>query len=262
MNLIDATGLRVSLGGQPVLSDVDFSIAPGEIVTIVGPNGSGKSTLLRTLIGAVRPESGKVRHRPGLRLGYVPQKLAMDPTLPLTVMRFLSLPHRVPAAERAAALEEAGAGTLGDRPMTGLSGGQFQRVLLARALLNKPDVLLLDEPTQGLDQPGSAAFYRQIEHIRSHLGCAVVMVSHELHVVMSASDRVVCLNGHVCCQGHPEVVAQAAEYRALFGSGTHGALALYRHEHSHSHDADCGHTHREGHHDHGAAPAPRTAEAG
>jgi zinc transport system ATP-binding protein len=260
MNLIDATGLRVSLGGQPVLSDVDFSIAPGEIVTIVGPNGSGKSTLLRTLIGAVRPESGKVRHRPGLRLGYVPQKLAMDPTLPLTVMRFLSLPRRVPAAERTAALEEAGAGTLGDRPMTGLSGGQFQRVLLARALLNKPDVLLLDEPTQGLDQPGSAAFYRQIEHIRSHLGCAVVMVSHELHVVMSASDRVVCLNGHVCCQGHPEVVAQAAEYRALFGSGTHGALALYRHEHSHSHDAGCGH--HDAHHDHGAAPASRTAEAG
>jgi len=260
MNLIDATGLRVSLGGQPVLSDVDFSIAPGEIVTIVGPNGSGKSTLLRTLIGAVRPESGKVRHRPGLRLGYVPQKLAMDPTLPLTVMRFLSLPRRVPAAERTAALEEAGAGTLGDRPMTGLSGGQFQRVLLARALLNKPDVLLLDEPTQGLDQPGSAAFYRQIEHIRSHLGCAVVMVSHELHVVMSASDRVVCLNGHVCCQGHPEVVAQAAEYRALFGSGTHGALALYHHEHSHSHDAGCGH--HDAHHDHGAAPASRTAEAG
>ena len=127
--------------------------------------------------------------------------------------------------------------------MADLSGGQFQRVLLARALLGRPDLLLLDEPTQGLDQPGSAAFYRQIEQIRARLGCAVVMVSHELHVVMSASDRVVCLNGHVCCQGHPETVAQAAEYRALFGTGTHGALALYRHEHSHSHDHDHDHSH-------------------
>lgn len=240
MNLIEATGLDVSLGAQKVLSRVDFHVAPGEIVTIVGPNGSGKSTLLRTLIGAVHPQAGQVVRRAGLRLGYVPQKLMMDPTLPMSVTRFLSLPKRVPSADCHAALDEAGVGSLGERPMAGLSGGQFQRVLLARALLTRPEVLLLDEPTQGLDQPGSAAFYRQIEYIRASLSCAVVMVSHELHVVMSASDRVVCLNGHVCCQGHPEVVAQAAEYRALFGTGTDGALALYRHEHSHRHDADCG----------------------
>ena len=128
--------------------------------------------------------------------------------------------------------------------MADLSGGQFQRVLLARALLSEPDLLLLDEPTQALDQAGSAAFYRLIEEIRAEAGCAVLMVSHELHVVMSASDRVVCLNGHVCCIGTPETVSAAPEYRALFGTGTGGALALYRHEHDHAHHA---HDH---HHDH------------
>lgn len=236
MHLISATGLAVRLGGAPVLSGVDFHVDAGEIVTIVGPNGSGKSTLLRSLIGAVPLQSGVVQRKEGLRLGYVPQKLSIDPTLPMSVRRFLSLPHRASEKARRVALEESGAGALGDRQMSRLSGGQFQRVLLARALLSNPHLLLLDEPTQGLDQPGSAAFYRQIEHIRDHLGCGIVMVSHELHVVMSASDRVICLNGHVCCEGHPQSVAQAAEYRALFGSGTQGALALYRHEHSHSHD--------------------------
>lgn len=250
MTLIEARGLQVTLGEHPVLQGVDFHVDAGEIVTIVGPNGSGKSTLLRTLIGAVRPQAGKVTRKPGLRLGYVPQKLQIDATLPLTVARFLSLPQRISRAEGRAALEEAGAGALEERPMSGLSGGQFQRVLLARAILGRPEVLLLDEPTQGLDQPGSAAFYRQIEQIRARLGCAVVMVSHELHVVMSASDRVVCLNGHVCCQGHPETVAQAAEYRALFGTGTHGALALYRHEHTHTHDHAHDHAHEHSHHDH------------
>ena len=134
------------------------------------------------------------------------------------------------------ALEQAGVAALADRQMTNLSGGQFQRVLLARALLCKPHLLILDEATQGLDQPGSAAFYRQIEQVRQEIGCAVLMVSHELHVVMAASDRVICLNGHICCEGAPELVASAPEYRALFGTGTQGALALYRHEHTHSHD--------------------------
>lgn len=236
MSLVEISGLQVSLGGAAVLHHVDFAIERGEIVTIVGPNGSGKSTLLRTIIGAVAPSAGKVQRARGLRIGYVPQKLHIDPTLPMTVRRFLDLPVRVGDAEAKAALKEAGVEALTDRQMTRLSGGQFQRVLLARAILSKPDLLILDEATQGLDQPGSAAFYQKIAEVRDHLGCAVLMVSHELHVVMAASDRVVCLNGHVCCQGEPEHVASAPEYRALFGTGTGGALALYRHEHSHSHD--------------------------
>lgn len=235
MSLVRINGLTVRLGGNTVLHDVDFSIDSGEIVTIVGPNGSGKSTLLRAIIGAMRPAAGVIRRKNGLRIGYVPQRLHIDPTLPLTVARFLSLPNSVSRSRMDDVLAEAGAGNLASRQMAGLSGGQFQRVLLARALLGNPGLLILDEATQGLDQPGSAAFYRQIEKVRSDLGCAVLMVSHELHVVMAASDRVICLNGHICCQGEPEHVASAPEYRALFGSGTQGALALYRHEHSHAH---------------------------
>jgi hypothetical protein len=158
----------------------------------------------------------------------VPQRLHIDPTLPITVERFLRLTGRVHAGTCRGAGRRRRAGPR-PRQMSQLSGGQFQRVLLARALINKPDVLLLDEATQGLDQPGSAAFYRQIEQVRAETGCAVLMISHELHVVMSASDRVICLNGHVCCEGTPAVVASAPEYRALFGTGTGGALALYRH---------------------------------
>ncbi|MEC3859718.1 metal ABC transporter ATP-binding protein [Mesobacterium sp. TK19101] len=243
--LVSIKGLNVRLGAQTVLHAVDFEIAPGEIVTIVGPNGSGKSTLLRTIVGAQAPTAGKVTLKPGLRIGYVPQKLHIDPTLPMTVRRFLDLPRRVSDTDASAALQEAGAGALETRQMSGLSGGQFQRVLLARAILARPDLLILDEATQGLDQPGSAAFYRKIEEVRNDLGCAVLMVSHELHVVMAASDRVVCLNGHVCCQGEPEHVASAPEYRALFGTGTKGALALYRHEHSHDHHHDHDHPHPE-----------------
>lgn len=243
--LIEGHGLMVKRGSAQVLRDVDFRIEPREIVTVVGPNGSGKSTLLKALIGAVPVAQGRVVRKAGLRLGYVPQSLQIDPSLPMTVGRFLDLPRRSPRAERDLALFEAGAENLADRQLTDLSGGQFQRALLARALLNRPEVLLLDEPTTGLDQPGQAGFYRRIETVRDQLGCAVLMVSHDLHVVMSASDRVLCVNGHICCEGHPEVVAQAKEYRALFGTGTGGALALYRHQHSHEHDDSCDHTHGE-----------------
>lgn len=236
MSLITVRGLSIRLGGHQALSDVDFTIEAGEIVTLVGPNGSGKTTFLRAIIGALQPGAGQITRAPGMRIGYVPQSLHIDPTLPITVTRFLGLPRRKSADVTAQALIRAGVPDLGPRQMSALSGGQFQRVLLARALLEDPQLLVLDEATQGLDQSGSAAFYRQIEEVRAALGCAVLMVSHELHVVMSASDRVVCLNGHVCCHGTPEVVASAPEYRALFGTGTHGALALYRHDHDHSHD--------------------------
>ncbi len=252
MRLITTKNVGVRHGSLAALDDVDFHIDAGEIVTIVGPNGSGKSTLMRVLLGAIRPDSGSVTRKAGLKIGYVPQKLHIDQTLPISVRRFLDLPKRTSTKAAQKALSVAGADGLEKRQMSALSGGQFQRVLLARAILSKPDILILDEATQGLDQPGSAAFYQRIEDMRNQLGCAVLMVSHELHVVMSASDRVICLNGHVCCAGTPEVVSAAPAYRELFGTGTGGALALYRHDHDHSHGGDtqshvhsatCGHSH-------------------
>ena len=245
--LIETRGMTLAQGGTPVLRGVDFTIHPGEIVTIVGPNGSGKSTLLKGLIGALTPVSGSITRAPDLSIGYVPQSLHIDPTLPLTVQRFMNLPRRSKPQAVADALRHAGLPDLGRAQMSELSGGQFQRVLLARALLMRPNLLILDEATQGLDQPGSAAFYRQIEEVRADLGCAVLMVSHDLHVVMAASDRVLCVNGHICCEGTPDVVRDAPEYRALFGTGTQGALALYRHEHNHDHGHDHTHDHS---HDH------------
>ena len=246
MRLIETEDMSLNFGAGVVLSGVNFAIEPGEIVTVVGPNGSGKSTLLRALLGVLKPSAGRVRQKPGLRIGYVPQKLAIDETMPITVARFLSLPVRRAAAEIGEALQKVGASGVADKSLRALSGGQLQRVLLARALLGAPDILILDEPTQGLDQKGIASFYRLVEEVRRDLGCAVLMVSHDLHVVMSASDRVICLNGHICCEGTPNVVSAAPEYRALFGLGTGGALALYQHSHDHDHDHDNHHPH----HDH------------
>jgi zinc transport system ATP-binding protein len=247
MSLIAADHICVRFGADEVLHDVSLAIAPGEIVTILGPNGSGKSSLLRALLGILPVAEGRILRQAGVRIGYVPQRLAIDRTMPITVRRFLSLPVRVTDAVADQALARVGmAGQAGDQ-MTALSGGQLQRVLLARALLSAPQVLMLDEPTQGLDQQGEAAFYRLIEEVRRDTGAAVLMVSHDLHVVMAASDRVICLNGHICCEGTPRVVSTAPEYRALFGLGTQGALALYRHEHDHGHEDGPAHHH---HHEH------------
>lgn len=256
MTLIAAENLSVRLGQAEVLQGVTLAIKPAEIVTILGPNGSGKSTLLRALLGIVPPSSGRILRQAGLRVGYVPQRLTIDRSLPMTVRRFLSLPTRCTDAQATAALARAGLPDVETRQMADLSGGQFQRVLLARALLSDPQLLVLDEPTQGLDQPGEAAFYRLIAEVREQTRAAILMVSHDLHVVMAASDRVICLNGHICCEGTPRVVSNAPEYRALFGLGTQGALALYQHAHDHTHDQghahDHGHAHSHADHDHHA----------
>jgi zinc transport system ATP-binding protein len=235
--LITAKNLSLIYEGRAVLQNVDFSIAPGEIVTIVGPNGSGKSSFLKCLIGAVTPTSGTVTRHNGAKIGYVPQKLHLDQAFPMSVARFLKLAGGE-AAERAVLAAKLGLGDIQNRQIADLSGGQLQRVLLAHALIGKPDLLVLDEAAQGLDQPAVAGFYRLIEEVRRDLGCAILMVSHDLHVVMSASDRVICLNGHVCCEGTPTIVSAAPEYRQLFGHGTEGALALYRHVHDHNHSDD------------------------
>ncbi len=251
MSLLAANALTVRLGGADILADVSLVIEPAEIVTIVGPNGSGKSTLLRALLGIQPLAAGHVTRRPDLRIGYVPQRLHIDRPMPMTARRFLSLPKRCTDRQAAQVLARCGVSGVEQRQLADLSGGQLQRVLLARALLNQPEILILDEPTQGLDQPGEAAFYHLIEEVRRDTGAAVLLVSHDLHVVMAASDRVICLNGHICCEGAPAVVRDAPEYRALFGFGTQGALALYRHDHdhnhgpglTHAHGPDCGHDH-------------------
>lgn len=231
MSLIAAQDLTVRLGRTAILEHVDLAVEAGEIVTIIGPNGSGKSTLLKAMVGAVPLAGGRVIRAPGLRIGYVPQRLHVDPGLPMTVTRFLSLPHRAAAPAIGEALAKADAGRLAQHQLTHLSGGQLQRVLLARALLGRPQLLLLDEPTQGLDQASSAGFYAAIEAARADLGCGVLLVSHDLHVVMDASDRVVCLDTRIRCEGTPEEVAGDPGYRALVGGGTRGALALCGHDH-------------------------------
>ena len=236
MSLLTVEDITVCYGGRIVLRDVGLTVDAGEIVTIVGPNGSGKTSLFKAIIGAVPLAAGSIRHKRGLKIGYVPQRLHIDSTLPLTVERYVRLAARAERINNPDALEMAGVSELLDCQMSQLSGGQFQRVLLARALMNRPEILLLDEATQGLDQSGSAAFYRQIDRVRRDTGCAILMISHELHVVMSASDRVICLNGRICCVGSPAVVASAPEYRALFGTGTGGALALYRHDYDRGHE--------------------------
>ena len=235
MNLISIKNLCVSYCAKSVLHGVDLKIDAGEVVTIVGPNGSGKTSLLRSIIGAKTPQRGTIALKPGIKIGYVPQRLNFDYSLPMTVERFMKLSNNINKRECLDALEKSGVPDIFKSQVTQLSGGQFQRVLLARAIINKPDILLLDEATQGLDQPGSALFYKQIEEVRRDTKCAVLMISHDLHVVMSTSDRVICLNGHVCCSGTPANVASDPEYKAMFGAGTAGTLALYQHHHDHDH---------------------------
>lgn len=230
--LIEVQNLCVRYGNKEVLRNVNLSLSKNEIVTIVGPNGSGKTTLFKSIIGSTPISSGKVLIRPNLKIGYVPQVLNIDRSLPLTVERFLSLENRRHKREALSAQQVLDSNDLLFKQISTLSSGQLQRVLLARALVNKPDVLLLDEATRGLDQPGSAAFYRKIEEIRNTTSCAILMISHDLHVVMSASNRVICLNGHICCQGEPQSVASSPEYKAMFGSNVDGTLALYQHNHN------------------------------
>jgi len=227
-------GVSLAFGRRQVLENVSLKLHPGEIVTLIGPNGAGKTTLLRVALGLEKPDTGDVRLKPGLRLGYLPQRLKIDDTLPLTVRRFLSL---APHARRggAEALGETGAGHTLDLPVQTLSGGELQRVLLARALMRDPDLLVLDEPVQGVDVAGQAEIFALIRRIRDTRKTAILLVSHDLHLVMAKTDKVICLNRHVCCSGHPDEVMRDPAYRALFGEAA-DAFALYTHHHDHGHD--------------------------
>ena len=244
--LVAVEAVSMRLGEHLALDRVDLTIEPGEIVSLIGPNGAGKSTLVKLVLGILKPTSGRIRRAAGLTFSYVPQRLAIDPTLPLAVGRFLDLPVRHNKAEKAEALAMVGATGLERRAMQALSGGEFQRVLLARALLRDPGLLVLDEPAQGVDHLGQAEFFTLIDRIRRQRGCGVLIVSHDLHLVMAATDRVVCLNRHVCCSGTPEAMGDDPAYRALFGPKAADAVAIYRHRHDHAHElsGEVDHHHR------------------
>lgn len=228
--LIAGNGLNLAFSGRPVLTDVALEVRAGEIVTVIGPNGAGKSSLMRVLLGLLRPTAGTVWRKPGLTIGYVPQRLAIDPVLPLTVRRFLTLGTR-PAPERLRqVLREVGAERVLDAPVQNISGGELQRIVLARALLRDPDLLILDEPVQGVDVSGQSELYALIQRVRDERGCGILMVSHDLHLVMAATDRVVCLNHRVCCSGHPTDVSADAGFRQIFPYAPQG-LAPYTHHH-------------------------------
>lgn len=235
-SLISLENISVSFGQRQVLSNISLSLEPGRILTLLGPNGAGKSTLVRVVLGLIQPASGTLKRTDALRIGYVPQKLHLDPTLPLTVERFLRLRPDTRKSDILPALKRVQAGHLQHAPLQKLSGGETQRVLLARALLNQPHLLVLDEPTQGVDVNGQVALYDLINQLRLELNCGVLMVSHDLHLVMAKTDEVLCLNHHICCSGTPEAVSRHPEFIAMFGPRGAEQLAIYRHHHNHRHD--------------------------
>ena len=236
--LITLTNAGLFRASRWLVRGVDLHVDAGEIVTLIGPNGSGKSTTAKIALEITKPDEGSVEKRKGLRVSYVPQKVTVDWTLPLTVERFMTLTGSVPAPEVAFAMEATGVSHLANHEVRTLSGGEFQRVLLARAMARKPELLVLDEPVQGVDFSGEIALYDLIKKIRDDLQCGILLISHDLHVVMAATDRVLCLNGHVCCSGTPKSVASSAEYQALFGARATPTLAVYEHHHDHTHLPD------------------------
>lgn len=251
--LLALDSVSVVRDGRKILDNISLTLQRGEIITIIGPNGAGKSTLLKVVLGLTAPTSGHVRKTHGLHTGYMPQQLYIDPNLPLSTLRFLQLGGAETAAIQAA-LTEVGAEGLEQHAVHSLSGGEMQRVLLARALLRNPDLLILDEPAQGVDVGGQTDMYTLIAELRHRHHCGVLMVSHDLHWVMAQTDRVLCLNQHVCCEGHPEHVGNDPAYRALFGDAAIKAIAPYHHHHNHAHDLHggiCTGDHAEHGHHHG-----------
>lgn len=223
---------NLSIGGGTILDNVSLRVEHNDFVTIVGPNGAGKTTLLRCMLGLRKPETGTVQRAPKLKTGYVPQKLNADAAMPLSAKTFLTLHKKNADAEALRAAEETGIAQHLHKPLHALSGGEFQRVLLARALIDSPQLLALDEPAQNLDVPGRIAFYQLLSKLYNRGGIAILMVSHDLHFVMSATRQVVCLYHRVCCSGAPQTVAKAPEFSALFGGELAELTAVYHHEHN------------------------------
>jgi len=234
--LVTARSIDLKLQHKPVLQGVELTIHPGEIVTLIGPNGAGKTTFLRVILGLQKPDLGEVVRPADLRVGYMPQRMPLDMAFPISVKRFLLLAGKVHQRDIPPVLAEVGAESLIEAPLQALSGGEFQRVLLARALLRDPNLLVLDEPVQGVDVHGQVEIFKLLTRIRETRGCAILMVSHDLHLVMASTDRLICLNRHICCTGNPESVTRNPEFLKMFGAAAVQNLAIYSHDQQHRHE--------------------------
>lgn len=239
MSLISASHVGYRVAGRQIINDVSFDLEPGQITTVIGPNGAGKSTLVNIVIGLNTQIQGSIKRQNGLVMGYLPQHSKINALMPISVKRLMSLTRKVKQADMLRALRKTGVESLLNQQVSSLSGGEMKRVLLARTLIGKPDLLVLDEPTAGVDITGEAQMYDLISEIRDEIDCAILMVSHDLHLVMSKTDQVLCLNGHLCCSGKPESVSQHPEYLALFGEQAE-SIAIYTHHHDHVHELDGG----------------------
>lgn len=233
--LVTLRDVQLRYGPRLVLNNINLEIHRGEITTVIGPNGAGKSCLVKLVTGLETPTEGGVLRNSTLKIGYMPQFLALDRSMPIKVGRFLSLVEQ-DKGDRKHVLERLEIMHLAGAQIQSLSGGEFQRVLLARAILRQPDLLVLDEPLQGVDVNGQIALYRLIASLRDELNCAILMVSHDLHLVMAQTDNVICLNQHVCCHGRPENVSRDPEYLRMFGPRAAEDIAFYSHQHDHHHD--------------------------
>lgn len=245
--LLQVCNVNKSFGGRQILQNIDLLVSRGKILTLIGPNGAGKTTLVRIVLGLMQADAGTIVKAPSLSIGYMPQKLLIDSTMPITVSGFLRLAQATTAKSIIEKLDLLQVGHIREHQLRAISGGELQRVLLARALLRQPQLLILDEPAQGVDVGGQAELYQLISQISSKQNCGVLMISHDLHLVMSATDEVVCLNHHICCHGKPEQVSNDPAYHTLFGNTAAKNLAVYTHRHNHSHDIDGNIVHE--HHD-------------
>jgi len=248
--LIIAKNISHAYGEKTVLKDISLTLQPNEIVTLIGPNGAGKSTLLKILLNLIQPTSGEVTRKKGLRIGFMPQKIQVDASMPLSVERFLELglarrsqnlfnKKTNDTTELHEIIKDLKLDDLLNHPIQQVSGGEMQRILLARALLRQPELLILDEPVQGVDLQGQTELYHYISEIRQKYGCGILMVSHDLHIVMKSTNKVLCLNQHLCCSGFPQAVSESPAFQELFGQGFE-EVALYEHHHD---DRVCSHTH-------------------
>ena len=235
--LVQLENVGVFQNNKWLVEDVSLNVEKGKIVTLIGPNGSGKTTTAKIALGIHKYIKGKVKKFTD-KIGYVPQKISIDWTLPIRVTDFMQLTHNLNENEIENALGLTGVKHLKNNDLRNLSGGEFQRVLIARAISKKPDLLVLDEPVQGVDFKGEIALYELIKTISDKINCGILLISHDLHVVMTATDYVVCLNGHVCCSGSPSSVAKNKEYQKLFGDRASTILSVYEHRHDHTHSPD------------------------